>query len=209
MWVCTRWSRHLVFPRTSSPRESSCLLPWALLSGSCPRLLLSEQVGWVWESHSSLGPDSHLAPPGSSWPFLQGGDGSSSGQWVLATPAELFYLISSLLLPRSQSFFRASGMPLGVPQAVGESLLCLLWDGSLCFCQEAGSQQLAGGNTGTPCRYLEGWWRELGALLGFGSCCHPHWALNCLVSWLFSSGLSLPSCTGSLGALGGPSPRLQ
>lgn len=145
-----------------------------------------------------------LAAPG---PCPQGGDGSSSGQWVLATPAELFYLISSLLLPRSQSFFSASGVPLGVPQAVGESLLCLLWDGSLCFCQEAGSQQLAGGNTGTPCRYLEGWWRELGALLGFGSCCHPH--LDCPVSWLFSTGLSLPSCTGSLGALGGPSPRLQ
>lgn len=71
-------------------------------------------------------------PAGRGWEFL--------GQWVLAAPAELFYLISSLLLPHSESSFRASGMPLGVPQAVGESLLCLLWDGSLSFCQEIGSQ---------------------------------------------------------------------
>lgn len=76
-------------------------------------------------------------------------------------------------------------MPLGVPQAVGESLLCLLWDGSLPFCQETGSQQLAGGATGTPCRYLAGWWRELGVPLGLGGCCHPHRALGCPVSWLF------------------------
>lgn len=57
----------LCSPEPSSPRESSHLLPWALLSGSCPHLLLSEQGGWVWESHSSLGPDSHLAP---SWQLL-------------------------------------------------------------------------------------------------------------------------------------------
>lgn len=99
-----------------------------------------------------MNPTPHLAltptvlPPAAPGPCLQGGDGSFWGQWVLAAPAELFYLISSLLLPRSESSFRASGMPLGVPQAVGESLLCLLWDGSLSFCQETGSQQLARGN---------------------------------------------------------------
>lgn len=77
---------------------------------------------------------------------------------MLAASAELFYLISSLLLPHSESFFRASGMPLEIPQAVGESLLCLLWD-AVCLSASklvpSSWQKVAG----TPCRYLTGWWR--------------------------------------------------
>lgn len=85
-------------------------------------------------------------------------------------------------------------MPLGVPQAVGESLLCLLWDGSLSFCQETGSQQLAGGNTmQVPDGLVEGTGcppgpRELlpsPPCSGLMACCHGSslMALVCLPAW--------------------------
>lgn len=137
------------------------------------------------------GPESHLAPSWQLLPLPAGWDGSCWGQWVLAAPAELFYLISLLLLPRSQSFFRASGVPLGVPQAVGESVLCLLWDGSLSFCQEAGSQQLAE-VTQVP---------HAGTQQAAGGNWVPPWALGAaaIPDMLWAAqygGLGLPSCTG-------------
>lgn len=135
------------------PKESSCLPTGpgsALLCPARTRRWVSRLDGFG--SPAPRGLDFHPAP---DWqlpvPCLQGMGGSFSGQWELAGLAELFHLISLLLLPLSPSSFRDLEVPPGAPQAAGcVTVACLLWDGSLSFCQEARSPQRAGGSTGTP-----------------------------------------------------------
>ena len=89
----------------------------------------------------------------------------------------------------------------------------MLWDGSLSFCQGTRSQQLAGGNTGTPRRALQAGGvncivpQALGAAAGpCRAACVPGCARPCSaallarggpVSGLQSDGLVLQSCSDS------------
>lgn len=183
----------LLFPRASSPGRA-LVLPWALPSAPCPHLLL--RFGMEWDLR--LGGFGSPAPPlalGATLlllaavPLPAGWGGSFWGQWVLAAPAELFYLISSLLLPRSQCLFRAPGCLWEFPR-LWVSQCCLLWDGSLSFCQEAASQQLAGGGTGTQQAGGGNW-----APLALGAAAIPAllWAAqcggSCPMAWVCLPGL--------------------
>lgn len=167
-------------PQSQQPRDSSCAASGSPL---CPLPTPVAEVwdgvgfeaGWVWVSRSSLGPGCHLAPPGSSapacrmgWEFLGPVGACSTCRVVLPD-----FLTSAA--PFSV-FVEGPWVPLGVPQAVGESVLCLLWDGSLSFCQEAASQQLAGGGTGTQQAGGGNW-----APLALGAAAIPAllWAAQC------------------------------